>query len=72
MTGSDVQGDASGEELIRQGILDAPVSREDLEAFGWQQELASLSGPVSRWTSVAELRKRGDEIKEERDRKSVV
>jgi len=72
MTGSDVQGDASGEELIRQGILDAPVSREDLEAFGWQQELASLSGPVSRWTSVAELRKRGDEIKEERPQDAAI
>lgn len=72
MTGSDVQGDTSGEEPIRQGILDAPVSRGDLEAFDWQQELASLSGSVSRWTSVAELRKRSDEIKEERPQDAAI
>jgi len=72
MTGSDVQGDTSDEELTHSGILDAPVSRQDLEAFDWQQELASLSGPVSRWTSVAELRKRSDEIKEERPQDAAI
>lgn len=72
MTDSDVQGDVPGEEYVRQGILDAPVSREGLEAFDWQQEIASLSGPVSRWTSVIELRKRSDEIKEERPQYAAV
>lgn len=72
MTDSDAQGYALGEENIRQGILDAPVSRERLEAFDWQKELASLSGPVSRWTSVADLRKRSDEIKEERPQDAAV
>lgn len=72
MTDSDVQGYAQGEENIRRGILDAPVSREQLEAFDWQKELASLSGPVSRWTSVADLRKRSNEIKEERPQDAAV
>lgn len=72
MTSSDAQGDAPDEELIRPGILDAPVSRQDLEAFDWQQELAGLSGPVSRWTSVAELHKRSDEIKEERPQDAAI
>lgn len=72
MTGSDVQEDTPDEELICTGILNAPVSKQDLEAFDWQPEIESLSGPANRWTSVAELRKRSDEIKEERPQDAAI
>lgn len=72
MTDSNVHGATPDEELIRPGILDAPVSRQDLEASDWQQELESLSGPVSRWTSVTALHKRSDQIKEERPQDAAV
>nr|WP_244664593.1 DUF4209 domain-containing protein [Xanthomonas phaseoli] len=72
MTGSEVQGDTSTEETIQEGFLNAPVSQEDLDAMGWQKELESREGPIDRWSSVTELRKRSDELKDERPQEAAI
>lgn len=72
MTASDAQADTPHEEIVKVGILSEPVSKDDLGTFDWQRELESLSGPVNRWTSVAELRKRSDEMKEEHPQDAAI